>query len=166
MSAVEVCAICDIAGCHHIRDRADLARQERDAAVAAALGAAENIARIRAEQHAEMVISGDPHASRKREAMEAAFNDMRWAIRALITPSAKSALDAQIEAAVAAERARLEPLRKAAEPFRLMSGELFARNWNASDVVLALDNPGEPHRLIFNDFLELHTTLAAIGGPK
>jgi hypothetical protein len=53
-------------------------------------------------------------------------------------------------------------LVEAVEPFRLMSGELFARNWNKDDVVIALDNPGDPHRLTFGDFLELHAALAAI----
>lgn len=44
---------------------------------------AEEVARIRAEQHANMALNGLPGNARLREAMEAAFTDMRWAIRAL-----------------------------------------------------------------------------------
>ena len=30
------------------------------------------------------------------------------------------------------------------KPFSDMAGELFARNWNAGDIVTVLDNPGRP----------------------
>ena len=59
----------------------------------AALEAAANIARIRAEQHADMALNGEADSARPREAMEAAFSDMRWAILALPVPSLRDTLD-------------------------------------------------------------------------
>lgn len=32
---------------------------------------------------------------------------------------------------------------------------LFARNWNSSQVVVALDNPNDPHRLTAGDFFAI-----------
>lgn len=61
---------------------------------------------------------------------------------------------------------KIAALVEALEPFKVMSGELFARNWNKEDVVVALDNPGDPHRLTFGDFLDLHATLAAFRGTE
>lgn len=42
---------------------------------------------------------------------------------------------------------------EALKPFSDMTGELFARNREAADVVMALDNPNDMHRLTFQDFL-------------
>jgi len=53
----------------------------------------------------------------------------------------------------------VEALRAALEPFSDMAGELFARNWNASDVVIALDNPGDPHRVTVGDFFAARRAL-------
>jgi hypothetical protein len=53
--------------------------------------------------------------------------------------------------AIAAE-AQIETLRAALEPFADMAGEMFARGWDASNVALALDNPGDHHRLTAGDF--------------
>lgn len=46
----------------------------------------------------------------------------------------------------------LEEAEKVIGPFSDMAGELFARNWNAGDVVLALDNPDDPHRVYAGDY--------------
>jgi hypothetical protein len=60
-------------------------------------------------------------------------------------------------AALVAER---DALRKALEPFSEMAGELFSRNWNNSDVVVALDNPDEPHRVTAGDFFAARAALS------
>jgi hypothetical protein len=54
-----------------------------------------------------------------------------------------------------------ERLRHACEPFVAMAAELFARNWNRDQIVIALDNPDKPNRLTFSDFLELHAAFNA-----
>lgn len=56
------------------------------------------------------------------------------------------------EARVKALTERLAEMEAALEPFSDMAGELFARNWNTSDVVIALDNPCDPHRVTAGDF--------------
>lgn len=53
---------------------------------------------------------------------------------------------------VASLTRELEEARKALKPFSVMAGELFARNWNASDVVTALDAPDAPCRVTAGDF--------------
>lgn len=59
----------------------------------------------------------------------------------------------------------VERLRAALHPFSEMAGEMFARNWERGQVAFALDNPGEPHRLVFDDFLAARAALASIGTP-
>ncbi len=80
--------------------------------------------------------------------------------------AAQAAADADYRARIAAALhvEKIAALVEALEPFKAMSGELFARNWNKDDVVIALDNPRDPHRLTFGDFLELHARLAAFRG--
>jgi len=48
-------------------------------------------------------------------------------------------------------------------PFSDMAGEMFARNWNAEDLAVALDNPGEPHRVSAGDFFRARDFLAKHG---
>jgi len=74
-------------------------------AVAEAFRRAGDIARIRSEQHANMALDGEPEQARLREAMEAAFTDIRWAILALA--------DADALAEVQALRAERDDLRAA-----------------------------------------------------
>ena len=63
------------------------------------------------------------------------------------------------ETALAAMTEREGVLRSACAPFKDMAGEMFARNWNRDQVAIALDNPGDLHRLTFGDFLDLHAAL-------
>mgnify|MGYP003425743991 FL=1 len=63
------------------------------------------------------------------------------------------------ETALAAMTEREGVLRSACAPFKDMAGEMFARNWNRDQVAIALDNPGDLHRLMFGDFLDLHAAL-------
>lgn len=65
----------------------------------------------------------------------------------------------ELGAANAAMTEREGVLRSACAPFKDMAGEMFARNWNRDQVAIALDNPGDPHRLMFGDFLDLHAAL-------
>ena len=58
---------------------------------------------------------------------------------------------------------RIEALEAALEPFSDMAGELFARHWDASRLVLALDNPDDPHRVTAGDFF---ATRRALQGEK
>lgn len=85
--------------------RAELAQARADAqaAVALVVERAAEIARVRAEQHADMALNGLPENARLREAMEAAFTDMRWAIRALAPADSLAAVEA-----LRAERDRFE----------------------------------------------------------
>ena len=70
---------------------------------------AAEIARVRAEQHADMALNGLPENARLREAMEAAFTDMRWAISALAPASGVEALET-----LRAERDRMNQWRETA----------------------------------------------------
>ena len=63
------------------------------------------------------------------------------------------------ETALAAMTEREGVLRSACAPFKDMAGEMFARNWNRDQVAIALDNPGDLHRLTFGDFIDLHAAL-------
>jgi len=77
-------------------------------AVAEAYRQIAEIARIRAEQHTDMALNGLPENARTREAMEAAFTEMRWAILALIPDDAL---------------AEVQALRAANEQFQVMAAE-------------------------------------------
>lgn len=61
--------------------------------------------------------------------------------------------------ATARRIARLPALERAAQPFSDMAGELFARNWNASSVVTAFDNPNDPHRVSAGDYFRIRAAL-------
>jgi len=70
----------------------------------------------------------------------------------------RATLETAIKAAEARATAAEERLKEAVRviaPFSDMAGEMFARNWNASDLVIALDNPDDPHRLRVGDFFEI-----------
>ena len=58
-----------------------------------------------------------------------------------------------------AQAKRIAELEAALEPFSNITGEMFARNWNQSDPVIALDSPGGAHRLLFGDFLAARAAL-------
>jgi prophage DNA circulation protein len=60
--------------------------------------------------------------------------------------------------------AALAKARKVIEPFSDMAGELFARNWNNSDVVIAFNTPNNPRRITFKDFCNARQWLQANKG--
>lgn len=65
-----------------------------------------------------------------------------------------------MEKANAALRARVKDLEEGLAPFSEMAGELFARNYNISDVVLTLPRPDEgPVAVTFGDFNRARTLL-------
>jgi hypothetical protein len=84
--------------------------------------------------------------------------------RANVLKMCAAELDAVQRASTA--EAEAATLREALEPFSDMAGELFARNWNASDVVIALDNPDDPHRLTAGDFFALRRARTQQHGAK
>lgn len=54
-------------------------------------------------------------------------------------------------------------LRKALEPFDKLAGEMFARNWNASQIVTALDNLNDTNRVTAGDYFNLRSALTTKG---
>ncbi len=56
-------------------------------------------------------------------------------------------------------KAENERLQAALKPFSDMAGELFARNWNASQIVTALDKPDDPHRVTAGDYFAARMAL-------
>ena len=98
---------------------------------------------------------------------ECELHDGRWVCSSECWDTAVSIIDRPIprpaETALAAMAEREGVLRSACAPFKDMAGEMFARNWNRDQVAIALDNPGDLHRLTFGDFLDLH---AAIKGTS
>ncbi len=66
---------------------------------------------------------------------------------------------AELEAIGKRMIAEIDRLRAALKPFSEMAGELFARNWNNDGVVVALDNPGDSHRLTARDFFAARMAL-------
>lgn len=52
-------------------------------------------------------------------------------------------------------------LREALLPFSRMAGEMFARNWNAKQIVTALDNPERENRVTAGDFFKARAALEA-----
>lgn len=99
---------------------------------------------------------------------ECELHDGRWVCSSECWDIAVSIIDRLLvsrpaETALAAMAEREGVLRSACAPFKDMAGEMFARNWNRDQVAIALDNPGDLHRLTFGDFLDLH---AAIKGPQ
>lgn len=65
----------------------------------------------------------------------------------------------QAESDLAEARAEIGRLHALLEPFSGMAGELFARNWNRGDIVVALDNPGDLHRIYAADFFALRAAI-------
>ncbi len=74
---------------------------------------------------------------------------------------------ADVAQALQAERQRtddlIEEVKRVLGPFSQMAGELFWRNWNASDLVLALDNPGQENRLTAGDIFAVRALLSKLG---
>lgn len=68
------------------------------------------------------------------------------------------------EAEAKALRARVADLEAALKPFSDIAGEMFARNWNKEQIVLALDTPERVNRLTFDDFLAARAALQQEGG--
>lgn len=64
-----------------------------------------------------------------------------------------------LRAQAAKDKARIERLEAALRPFSVMAGEMFARNWNNSDVAISFVREGVPIRLTFSDFMAAHTAL-------
>ncbi|RKD69023.1 hypothetical protein [Rhizobium sp. WW_1] len=56
----------------------------------------------------------------------------------------------------------IEEVKRVLRPFNQMAGELFSRNWNASDLVLALDNPGQENRLTAGDIFAVRALLSKL----
>jgi hypothetical protein len=119
------------------------------------------------------ILTADPSGVAALAALRAERDAFRVEMDRLQTKAmgaVDAARDAEAErddalARLAAAEGRVAALTEALKPFKDMAGELFARNWNRSDVVIALDNPGEPHRLTFGDFLELNAALATVATP-
>ncbi len=82
--------------------------------------------------------------------------------------AAQAAADADYRATLASalDLDKIGRLVEALEPFKVMSAEMFARNWNQGDIAIQLGTAHSPHRLTFGDFLELHAALADLEGAK
>lgn len=66
------------------------------------------------------------------------------------------ALEARHElVAMRSKLAVVRPLERPTRPFLDLADELSRRRWNPDQVVVALDNPDEPHRLLASDFFAL-----------
>jgi len=59
------------------------------------------------------------------------------------------------------EVAYVRALEAALAPFSRMAGELFARNKNEGDVLIAFDNPDDPHRITAGDFFNARRALTS-----
>lgn len=66
------------------------------------------------------------------------------------------------ETEAATLRAMLEEAAGALEPFSEIAGEMFARNWQAGRVVIALDCPEKSARVYFKDFIAARAISAKI----
>ena len=56
----------------------------------------------------------------------------------------------------------IEEVKRVLGPFNQMAGELFSRNWNASDLVLALDNQEQENRLTAGDLFAVRALLSKL----
>ena len=86
------------------------------------------------------------------------FENCCNATRIARVPAMEEALLAAVDKATE-QAAEIDRLTKALKPFSDMTGELFARNREAADVVMALDNPNDMHRLTFQYFLDARAAL-------
>lgn len=64
-----------------------------------------------------------------------------------------------LRAQTAKDKARIERLEVALRPFSVMAGEMFARNWNNSDVAISFVREGVPIRLTFINFMAARAAL-------
>lgn len=67
---------------------------------------------------------------------------------------------------LASLKAMCDEMAKALEPFSEMAGEMFARNWNAGEAAIALDNPDGSHRVTAGDFFAVRRTVSAYRKEK
>lgn len=93
------------------------------------------------------------------EERERLVADLEWAQENLtgFDPLDIEEVAASISNAVSAIQSdgeRLDALTKALRPFSEMAGELFARNRHRGEVLIALDNPGDLHRITVGDFFD------------
>ena len=58
-------------------------------------------------------------------------------------------------------QAKIARLKEAMRPFSDMAGEMFARNWDASRVVIVLDNPEQINRVYVTDFFAARRAIGA-----
>lgn len=74
-------------------------------------------------------------------------------------------IDALLDEAAAhidAQDAKIKALVEALEPFSIIAGEMFARNWNTDQPpVIALDNPEGGNRVTVSDFFQARAALSA-----
>lgn len=190
MTAVEVCPICDIAGCRHIRERKAMTGEESKMPPLPP----------RLDPNCQCVCHTQPGVVHIAACCRAPEDDLTKRLGfpwppfnppngAVTIPAWMIELCGEARAEIEALRAKLDSLashgnavqetsegwrdraeraeaalteaRTKSAPFLDMAREMFARNWNRDSVAIALDNPDEPHRLTFGDFLDLH---AALGG--
>lgn len=70
------------------------------------------------------------------------------------------ALRAVLATALSSQEAEIAELRKALKPFANMAGEMLKRGWTVGQLVIALDNPDDPHRVMAGDFFAARAALA------
>jgi hypothetical protein len=80
----------------------------------------------------------------------------KWAVKHVDTMNDMASLAVALKAA----EAERDALRKALKPFSRVAGEMFARNWNAKQIVVALDTPEDSHRVTACDFFRARTLLS------
>ena len=75
--------------------------------------------------------------------------------------AALAARDERLKAEGAKEaQAKIARLTEALKPFSDMAGEMFARNWDDSGPVIALDNPEQINRVYVTDFFAARKAIA------
>lgn len=83
-----------------------------------------------------------------------------------LSPHAIDGLADSFSRLILSERQRqaelMEEVRKVLEPFSQMAGEMFARNWNAGDLAIALDNPDRANRVTAGDFFAARALLSRL----
>ena len=76
--------------------------------------------------------------------------------------AALTARDERMKAEGAREaQEKIARLTEALRPFSQMAGEMFARNWDAGDIAIALDNPEQSNRVYISDFFAARKAIGA-----
>ncbi|MEN3145742.1 hypothetical protein ABCW43_00345 [Neorhizobium sp. IRAMC:178] len=78
-------------------------------------------------------------------------------IAQMVRRDAMKAIREKVRPILKEAEAERDALLKALEPFSKIAGEMFARNWNAKAIVVALDTPEDSHRLLAGDFFRART---------